>query len=273
MVAKIQRNRIEGSCIRTAIDAIAERDFIANGFIADPPQLKMDFKFPDAGTEKRCNDLAMYTLGREILTAPIFLWRTNILEAALEYPLPDHVFGSAGWPYPKMWWTYETPRGPDQDNALEAGLLVQHDDGIYANWLVSGRRIRTQEIKYGTKVSSENFAEVGNLLQLIAFLNSRYVKALPERLDRATRRQLARAGEPEKAEETVRVVDLRTIKQEASKSAEGRQIDWSHRWWVRGHIRAQWYPSTQSHKLISIFPHLKGPEDKPIAEKVYRVIR
>ena len=50
--------------------------------------------------------------------------------------------------------------------------------------------------------------------------------------------------------------------------------DWRHHWWVSGHYRAQWMPSTQSHKVMWIAPYLKGALDKPLLDRrVYVVDR
>jgi hypothetical protein len=42
---------------------------------------------------------------------------------------------------------------------------------------------------------------------------------------------------------------------------------------VNGHVRAQWYPSEQAHRLIWIAPYLKGPEDAPMLTHAYKVAR
>lgn len=44
----------------------------------------------------------------------------------------------------------------------------------------------------------------------------------------------------------------------------GTEVEWSHRWLVRGHWRQQWYASEGVHRAIYINPHIKGPEDKPL---------
>jgi len=45
------------------------------------------------------------------------------------------------------------------------------------------------------------------------------------------------------------------------------------RWIVSGHFRRQFYPSTNSHKLIFISPYIKGPDDAPMKEKSLASIR
>lgn len=50
-------------------------------------------------------------------------------------------------------------------------------------------------------------------------------------------------------------------------------LEYYHRWIVRGHLRNQFYPSKNCHEIIWIDPYAKGPEDKPFKEHVYNVIR
>lgn len=87
-------------------------------------------------------------------------------------------------------------------------------------------------------------------------------------------RQLRRQGRRRGHDGEVTVVTLRTPENRLSSSDE-HPIDWDHRWPVLGHWRNQWYPSVQDHKLIWIFPYIKGPEDKPlvIKHRVFKLIR
>jgi hypothetical protein len=48
---------------------------------------------------------------------------------------------------------------------------------------------------------------------------------------------------------------------------------YTHRWLVRGHHRAQWYPSLKAHKVVWIAPYIKGPADAPLKMPVYVVKR
>ena len=48
-------------------------------------------------------------------------------------------------------------------------------------------------------------------------------------------------------------------------------VDWANRWWVSGHLRAQWYPSRQAHSLKWIAPHVEGPAGKPFEQRTYSV--
>jgi hypothetical protein len=95
-------------------------------------------------------------------------------------------------------------------------------------------------------------------------------------LPRHQRRQLERIN-ASKEEVTVQinVVTLRhrLVKPEHQVKPPEDGVEWKHKWWVSGHYRAQWYPSDKSHKVIWIAPFLKGPEDAPLLEKIYTVVR
>jgi len=276
-VSKILNNPNCPRSVKTPNDAIAERDMVVASLILNPEtNFKHDFMPHEINVK---HHLGMFALALEVEEAQLFMWANNVLKIASSMPLPDHIFSSAEWPHEKMWWTFEDPIGPDPSNLVEEILLVKGVAGINCHCFRQTGDIHKPSITYHIIKNGERIlnSETNNkypILRMAAFLNSPYVKTPHERLDRATRRQLIRAGEPEKAEETVRVVDLRAIQHEAGKTAEGRQIDWSRQWWVRGHIRNQACgPGMKDHKLVWIPPYLKGPEDKPIVEKVYRVVR
>lgn len=74
---------------------------------------------------------------------------------------------------------------------------------------------------------------------------------------------------------------IRTITLRSAEYAEGGEVESSSvaqrsyacQWIVRGHPRAQWYPSEQVNKLIWIDPYKKGPEGAPFVEAVRHVRR
>jgi hypothetical protein len=53
----------------------------------------------------------------------------------------------------------------------------------------------------------------------------------------------------------------------------GAERKHQHRWLVSGHFRNEWYPSEQTHKVVSIAPYVKGPTLAPLLPRVYRVSR
>lgn len=63
-------------------------------------------------------------------------------------------------------------------------------------------------------------------------------------------------------------VHLVDIKHRPSKPTPGggRQVDWSHRWWVKGHWRTYHVgPGRKEERPVYIQPFIKGPDDKPLA--------
>jgi hypothetical protein len=134
------------------------------------------------------------------------------------------------------------------------------------------------QIPYG-KTYPDDFAEehlksVGQTLAWLAFINSPYVDSAPHRFERQMRREL-RGAPAEITEQEVSVITLRREIPRKQKPSDGpgEDIDYKNRWWVSGHIRAQWYPSLEAHKLIWVAPYLKGPDGMPIKERVYDVNR
>jgi len=74
----------------------------------------------------------------------------------------------------------------------------------------------------------------------------------------------------------ISVIQLRHVEHVGdSEGVDGRIIDWSHRWRVRGHHRRIKDRHTGEERLVWVKGHLKGPEGKPIREtdKIYSLTR
>lgn len=81
--------------------------------------------------------------------------------------------------------------------------------------------------------------------------------------DRATKRRGIREGKP--VENYIKVISLRRYEEEKKKAeAAGGHVDWQWQWFVRGHWRNQFYPSTGEYKPKFIEAFIKGPKDKPM---------
>lgn len=109
---------------------------------------------------------------------------------------------------------------------------------------------------------------------LMTFLSQRIAVAEPHRLDRAARHRLEKAGLEH--DPIIRTITLRRYGSPRDQSPERQEVDWSSRWWVRGHWRRQWFSATKVHRPVWITPHIKGPADKPVkkpSNKVFVVIR
>lgn len=97
-----------------------------------------------------------------------------------------------------------------------------------------------------------------DMAALQRFMELEIVQREAGKLPRQARRAAERAGKPLPK---VIVVRLRRVYQESQ--AGESEVEWQHRWMVRGHWRRQWYARTKEHKLIYIAPFIKGPEGKP----------
>ena len=171
----------------------------------------------------------------------------------------------------------------DPDYYLAGHLLVEHPGQVDA-WSIGignpaeGHVASVTSIGIPTGViftphADPGFAEV--TLAMLGFLNSPFIPTSEMRLDRRLRKSLERSGWQEGPKDAVRFVDLRPAARSETNGPGGTPHEghWRHRWLVRGHLRAQWYPSEQAHHLMWIAPHVKGPKDAPLKRTVYRVSR
>lgn len=123
--------------------------------------------------------------------------------------------------------------------------------------------------------SQGNAWDIWRIFQaFMAFVKQEVVVAQPQAQPREIRRRAQRAGKPEPP--PLHLVRLRRVAQHAvEKSDRPGQVEWHHRWVVRGHWRLQPYPKYGEHRQIWIYPFMKGPADKPILERrtVFNVSR
>lgn len=217
------------------------------------------------------------------LMAQVYLWSDDIESLADATPMPPHVVSRDALQFPVMFWSRETAHtGPDWETNW---LLVMHSVSgirIAADVMRGGgdASIMVGDIPYGARYPDDFKDEEigpGPVLARLSFLASPYIAADTERLPRQWRREAERAGVPaSSADPLIRIVKLR---REAQESIDRQRQDAStpmerrSHWWVSGHHRAQWYPSKQAHEVIWIAPHLKGDLSKPLAQKVYGVVR
>ena len=195
-----------------------------------------------------------------------------------------------------MWWRFEDGDTFDYGGWPGIGwLVISADPGIVEVFAVGDLDApRLPDTTYGRPTVSYAWARletgrqwpsgdmtttaerpmVDRLLQMLSFLASRWVdlRRVAPRPDHQTRR-LARAG-VSLPEPDVIVVQLRAPVPPSHQEREpGTERDWHFRWMVRGHHRAQWYPSLNAHKVVWIAPHLKGPAEAPLKPQLYAVVR
>lgn len=108
-----------------------------------------------------------------------------------------------------------------------------------------------------------------------AFLRQRLLINRPHPVERHARKRLEKTGA--KVPSTVSVVHLRAAEHSSVRgNSSDTPVEYSCRWFVRGHWRNQYYKHLGGTRPRYIFPYLKGPDDKPIkvpAASVYAVVR
>lgn len=217
----------------------------------------------------------------QIHAAVPFLWQPDMVRTAMEGRLPPHVIGRDQLMHPVMWWTMpDVYVAPDGSGRGIAGILLIDFGDYFRVMFVMQSVDATMTLghvtfRYGDRFP-DSFAgtdeDAGTILKMLSFLNSPYIPIHAEALSRQVSRGLARKGWEEQTK--VVFVDLRAAEQAASRHTTGTgTVEWKHRWIVRGHHRAQWYPSIQAHKVIWIAPFVKGPDGASLKPPVYRVAR
>jgi len=260
-----------------------------------------DGSIGDASEETAEDIYAIHSQGlSSLLAAQVYLWTNEMYEVAAEMPIPRHTIPADILPYNQMFWSMENSKSI----SLDANTFVRRNndfskldiDSSKVSWyliykaldgiavlggVLAGKNQGWHFDIFGIKtncVYPDDFTEsqrpaVARILAMLAFLNSPYINVSLQKINRSARRELERAGYQKDSEVLTSVVTLRreAIDPSIAKDDTPTGIIRRHKWWVSGHIRAQWYPSQSAHRLIWIAPHLKGPVDAPLIEKTYVV--
>lgn len=93
----------------------------------------------------------------------------------------------------------------------------------------------------------------------------------------ANKRQKKMLRKAKMTDTGISVIELRHVTYVGGDPQDGedRIIDWSHRWYVRGHARRIRDRKTGEIKVVWVKPYIKGPDGKPlrVTEKVYALKR
>ena len=221
-----------------------------------------------------------------LISAQPYLWSWEMWKLATEGDFPEHEISENQMPYPFLWYTFPTDMGlfdrADADEpigTIMGMLLITVTSGMSRVTFYCNKdkefRFMTETIPYGVTYPKDiplgSLESAKAILGSLAFINSPYVMSEPRGLRRQERKRFSVSRDHEVK---VNFVDLRRAAMKSGAEANGiMDVDWSCRWKVSPHRRNQWYPSTQSHKLIWIPAYIKGPEDKPLKQTVYRVVR
>lgn len=137
--------------------------------------------------------------------------------------------------------------------------------------------------KWRQEYPDEEPVPFGNITRLMhaywMLLNQTVVLSKQAEIPRAFAKRARRMSIPDR----VTVVALRRV--DGGHSHGETEVEWQHRWMVRGHWR--WQHVSEHHPLaepdpeggfrarVWVRPHIKGPEDKPfvLTDKVYALVR
>ena len=100
------------------------------------------------------------------------------------------------------------------------------------------------------------------LIAMQALLKSKVIEIDEVKADRAFRRRAKKQGQ--RMEHEVRVLKWRKVYAQSKSTGDTRKIGEDKHWWIKGHIRNQWYPKKGKHHAKYIFPHIKGNRNAPL---------
>lgn len=259
---------------------------------------------PDLGP----NEFLYETMGR-VMRGQTYLWHQNTIDAATSAPLVPHVFQPNALPFEDLFFCFENPifiepqktltleteegeRMPSTSQTVWAHITRMGDAGaalIFDRALIPQdsaympqTHLMFEPIPWGARWPEDfegfdAYNVISAILRMLAFMQAPFVDTTPleRHLPRPMRREYERAGKQAPLKE-VSIITLRAKLQEPiyrnGVAEEGPGREYKHSWWVNGHYRWQWYPSTREHKLIPIAQYMKQI-GKPLLPQIRDVSR
>lgn len=159
---------------------------------------------------------------------------------------------------------------------FELARIFTLDDGelsyCHVNLELAESKWAVRLFEVPLKVGSVPDEDSQDVIKALLFVQSPYLVWKAERPGRSFIRRAK--GQFPIAEERISIILLRRmVELRKGAQGEGEPIEWSCQWWVSGHWRRQWHPSTKTHKPTWIAPYIKGPPDKPLKDTVRLIVR
>lgn len=219
-------------------------------------------------------------LASQVHDALAVFWTDEMVEAATQIEIPRHTVAPDACPISPMWWSFPsvlTTVGADGGvvRSYDALLIQDHGEVIEVDAFYGEEggmaAARLCEIRHREVFPKEGSPPENFILAMLTFMQSPLLAEVQKRhLNRADRRRV----QPEYQSSEVNYVTLRRRHYRGEPvEGDGEGHEYNVRWIVSGHLRAQWYPSLQAHKLIWIAPYVKGPDSAPLKKTVYKVVR
>lgn len=163
-------------------------------------------------------------------------------------------------------------QSPDEDADFGINIITWRPDDIHMVWPIS-----TYSWVFGDNLLPDEIQEeppAGGVYDRIAsrdinrYLSALFVLARQENISQVTEQQATRA-EWRRAQraglplDPVRIIDVRRAHR--TSTGNHHDVEWSHRWIVRGHWRQQPVGPGRTQRRPTWVPaHVKGPDDKPL---------
>lgn len=256
------------------LDALGARNLL--GLIYLQSDDRASFKHP----ERDPQDERIIRMGRmvELLKAPVHYWTEETMAAADTLPDPPPAEpGVHAWfwdPLPVDHGECENEKCEFRVFLLGVWAFTRADSIAGVIELSMAVHVRPDGVLYQPDFLEHEGRDIEFVRKRLAFLDTSAAVLTQTQGTRQERRALERHGH---APESVSVVTLRRVAEDAAtRGSAGQHVDWQHRWWVRGHWRDQPVgPMRSARRLTFVHPHVKGPDDKPLAAKtkLYQVTR
>lgn len=138
------------------------------------------------------------------------------------------------------------------------GLFVDFDE------VMTQAEIRGPENDDGRLFTNEYFIEITRMIASV-LLTIGQPRMVSQRVLGESDGVVRSAGTDPNRREVILIDLLRPPREASGNWTRRNRKEHDHRWWVRGHYKMQPHgPQNSKRKLIFVWPHTKGPADKPL---------
>lgn len=172
--------------------------------------------------------------------------------------------------------------GEDIGEALYSAYPLTYASAAYGGWFIAESGISHPDEDLMASIYYDgDQPETASPSTAVALCHTLW-RMLAEEIAVANRRDVSKkykkmARRVNMKDTGVSVITLRHVQNVSdNESYDGdRIIDWSHRWYVRGHYRRIRDRRTGQERLVWVRSHIKGPQEKPLreTEKIYALTR
>ena len=217
---------------------------------------------------------------RKMQAAPLFVVTADIekvVRFASESFVPEPIHKSDPGDHPHGYLWFETPSRWGKSEMVIVGIFwISWTDCITFDFILrdpTGTITMPAVMEWGSdEREALEWSEVKFLQALWRFMQQKITQVVRPHVNEIPEKVLKRYVRDNVDDVLIVILRRKEHRRYESDDDSIAAREWTHRWYVNGHWRNQWYPTLGLHRQRWIEGYVKGPEDKPLVLKERRYV-